>query len=231
MAGEKEIKLATVLAKLPRGIVFKGYRSGLILAIPDEGDFLVFLRELEDHLVKAHSFFKNARVSVQTGKRRLTNQEETSLTQLLQSHGLILQPDSTPAEQPGNQALTVKNNHRRQPAQNSEFIATTTVKKTVRSGQKIQFEGNLLIIGDVNPGAEVVASGDIVVLGKLRGIAHAGADGDEAARIFALQLNPVQIRIAGIFTRDSDKVKGVENQDNGPEMARIKDGLIVVERY
>jgi septum site-determining protein MinC len=231
MPREKEVKLATVLAKLPTGIVFKGYRSGLILAIPDEGDFAVFLRELEDHLVKARSFFKNARISVQTGKRLLTDQEETRLTQLLQSHGLVLQPDSGPAGQPGDHAFTVKNSLRGQPAENSEFIATTTVKKTVRSGQKVQFEGNLLIIGDVNPGAEVVASGDIVVLGKLRGIAHAGADGDESARIFALQLNPVQIRIAGIFTRDSDKVKGVENRNNGPETARIKDGMIVVERY
>jgi septum site-determining protein MinC len=199
--------------------------------IPEEGSLDLFLQELEDHLIKAHSFFKNAKVSVQTGKRILTDAEQTKLTQILQNHGLVLQQFSSLAESPLDHE--VKSITRRAKTESSEFIATITIKKTVRSGQKVQFEGNLLIIGDVNPGAEVVASGDIVVLGKLRGIAHAGANGDESAQIFALQLNPVQIRIAGIFTRDSDRGKGfkIRNKNIGPEVARIKDNLIVVEHY
>jgi septum site-determining protein MinC len=108
------------------------------------------------------------------------------------------------------------------------FKATVTVKKTVRSGQRISFEGNLVIMGDVNPGAEVIASGDIVVLGRLRGTAHAGAEGDETSQVIAFQLRPVQIRIAGVITRDSEP--GPKVKYLGPEVARIKDGMIVVER-
>jgi septum site-determining protein MinC len=231
MAELKDVKLESPLAKTATGIVFKGYRSGLILVIPETGSLDHFLQELEGHLVKAHSFFKNAKVTIETGERVLTAAEQTKLAKILQDHGLVLQQFAGLAGL--SQQREVKNITRREKAENSEFVATITIKKTVRSGQKIQFEGNLLIIGDVNPGAEVVASGDIVVLGKLRGIAHAGANGDETAQIFALQLNPVQIRIAGIFTRDSDRGKGfkIKNKNIGPEVARIKDSSIVVEHY
>jgi septum site-determining protein MinC len=234
MAEPKDARLESSLSltRTAAGIVFKGYRSGLILIIPEILPFDSFLWELEEHLTKAHSFFENARVSIQTGKRILTGDEQARLTQILQDHGLIVQKyfGTTEGLRKNHE---VKNVARRDKSQTNDFVDTITVKKTVRSGQKVQFEGNLLIIGDVNPGAEVIASGDIVVLGKLRGIAHAGANGDESAQIFALQLNPVQIRIAGIFTRDSDRGKGfkMKTKNVGPEVARIKDSLIVVEHY
>ncbi|HEY8462914.1 MAG TPA: septum site-determining protein MinC [Bacillota bacterium] len=208
------------------GIVFKGYRSGLILIIPEEGAFQIYLQELEEHLNKARSFFKGAKVTVQTGSRELSEPEQTALFGILNEHGLVVQQLQNNSENE-----VAKNLNQKGKKTANEFINTITVKKTVRSGQKIQFEGNLLIIGDVNPGAEVIASGDIVVLGKLRGIAHAGADGNSSAQIFALQLNPVQIRIADIFTRDSEKNRGFKNSNSGPEVARIKDKMIVVERY
>jgi septum site-determining protein MinC len=226
MIERKEAELLPQAVKeTATGIVFKGYRSGLILVIPEEGPLTVYLRELEEHLNKAQSFFKGAKVSVQTGGRGLGDEERAVLSKLLTGHGLVVQQFLETAD-PG----VAKNSARKgKSVATQEFTATITVKKTVRSGQKVQFEGNLLIIGDVNPGAEVIASGDIVVLGKLRGIAHAGAGGDESAQIFALQLTPVQIRIAGLFTRDAEK--GFKNKNNGPEMARIKDNMIVVERY
>jgi septum site-determining protein MinC len=234
MANPKEAQLESSLTRTEAGIVFKGYRSGLSLVIPENGSFELFLQELEEHLLKAHSFFKNAKVSVQTGRRILTGEEQAKLTQILQEYGLLPQQGADPAEP----ATSRKFKNLAKPekigkAAKTDFGDTITIKRTVRSGQKVQFEGNLLIIGDVNPGAEVVAGGDIVVLGKLRGIAHAGANGDETAQIFALQLNPVQIRIAGIFTRDSDRTKGfkIKNKDFSPEVARIKDNLIVVEHY
>lgn len=222
MAEEKDTAMAQP-AKDSTGIVFKGYRSGLILLIPEEGPFQTYLAELTDHLNKARNFFKGAKVTVQTGNRKVSEPEKTALADILKEHGLVMQQltESTPS----------KNMTRNGKSGNNDFIDTITVKKTVRSGQTVRFEGNLLIIGDVNPGAEVIASGDIVVLGKLRGIAHAGANGDNNAQIIALEFNPVQIRIAGIFTRDSEKRRGFKNANSGPEVARIKDNLIVVERY
>ena len=77
----------------------------------------------------------------------------------------------------------------------------------MRSGQKIEEDGSIVIIGDVNSGAEVIAADNIVVLGTLRGLAHAGAKGNAKAIIAAGKLDTVQIRIANIvkeFDRDEE---------------------------
>ena len=69
---------------------------------------------------------------------------------------------------------------------------------SLRSGQKLESEGSLVIIGDVNSGAEVIASDNIIILGTLRGLAHAGAKGNKQAIIAAGLFDTVQIRIANI---------------------------------
>lgn len=79
-------------------------------------------------------------------------------------------------------------------------------KSSVRSGQKIEFEGSLIILGDVNGGAEVIAGDNIVVLGTLRGLAHAGAKGNKKAIIASSKIESPQIRISNI-------VKEIEKQE------------------
>lgn len=80
-------------------------------------------------------------------------------------------------------------------------------KGSVRSGQKLEFEGSLVIIGDVNDGAEVIAGENIVILGALRGLAHAGAKGNKGAIIAAAAIEAPQLRIA-------DKIKERERKYN-----------------
>ena len=101
------------------------------------------------------------------------------------------------------------------------------VFSTLRSGQKIETEHSLVIYGDVNSGAEIIAGGDIVVLGTLRGIAHAGAYDETGGgkTIFALSLQPTQLRIGVVISR------GAAEQKSGPELARIEGNIIVVEQY
>ncbi len=72
-------------------------------------------------------------------------------------------------------------------------------KGALRSGQKIEFEGSIVILGDVNDGAEVIASENIVILGDLRGLAHAGAKGNKEAIIAAQAIQCPQIRISNII--------------------------------
>lgn len=90
------------------------------------------------------------------------------------------------------------------------FIQEVSVSETkfhrgsLRSGQKIEEDGSIVIIGDVNSGAEVVAADNIVVLGTLRGLAHAGAKGNTKAIIAAGKLDTVQLRIANIV-REIDR--------------------------
>lgn len=95
-------------------------------------------------------------------------------------------------------------------------IATSETKfhkGSIRSGQRIEYEGSLVIIGDVNPGAEVIAGENIIIVGDLRGLAHAGAKGNRDAVIEAVSIDAVQVRIADIV-----KELGKEKE----EIQRIK---------
>ena len=86
-------------------------------------------------------------------------------------------------------------------------------KGSLRSGQRIEYEGSLVIIGDVNAGAEVIAGENIVVLGILRGLAHAGAKGNKDAVIEAVEIGAVQIRIADIvkeIEKDKEEIHKVK---------------------
>lgn len=77
----------------------------------------------------------------------------------------------------------------------------TVHQGTLRAGDHLQAEGSVLLLGDVNPGARISAVGDVRVWGRLRGVAHAGCRGDGSARIVALQLRPLQLRIAAAVAR------------------------------
>ncbi len=77
-----------------------------------------------------------------------------------------------------------------------EFPNLLFKKGTLRSGEILEAEGNILLLGHVNPGAKISAVGDILVWGRLLGVAHAGTKGDRKSKIIALQLRPLQLRIA-----------------------------------
>jgi septum site-determining protein MinC len=95
---------------------------------------------------------------------------------------------------------------------------------TLRSGDHLHSEGSLLVLGDVNPGARVEAGGHVLVWGTLRGVAHAGCGGDTSARITALQLRPLQLRIAGAVARGPDELPVA----GFAEQAELIDGVIAI---
>lgn len=107
---------------------------------------------------------------------------------------------------------------------------TLLIRRTLRSGQRVNFSGNVVVLGDVNPGAEVNAGGDIVVMGWLRGMAHAGADGNERAVVSAFRLNPTQLRIAQYIGRPPDD-PGPRDVGEVPERAEVRDGQLVIDRW
>ena len=105
------------------------------------------------------------------------------------------------------------------------FISKTHFHEgTIRSGEYLDKPGDLLILGDVNPGAIVSAEKNIIIWGRLLGIAHAGSKGDSKATISALQIRPVQLRIAKIVARGpTEKI-----QIGMAEQAKIDSGEIVI---
>lgn len=118
-------------------------------------------------------------------------------------------------------------------AKETEKLPTLYIQRNIRSGQSIKSDGNLVIIGDVNPGAEIIAKGDITVWGVLGGIAHAGSEGDLYTKIRALKMNAIQLRIADIFARrpDSVNIPFVQKTDvYTPEEARVFRKQILIHK-
>lgn len=112
-----------------------------------------------------------------------------------------------------------------------DHFSTTYIKQTLRSGQIVNYDGNVVIIGDCHPGSEVIASGDITVWGILSGIAHAGAKGNSRARVRALKMNAIQLRIANCYARKPDGMNTIFPERTStftPEEARIINDEIVI---
>ncbi len=108
---------------------------------------------------------------------------------------------------------------------------TTYVNQTLRSGQILEAEGNVVIIGDCHPGSEIRAVGDITVWGILSGIAHAGTKGNSEAKIRALKMNAVQLRINDCYSRRPDSTNIpyiIKSSIFTPEEARIVDNEIML---
>jgi len=104
---------------------------------------------------------------------------------------------------------------------------TKFIRKTVRGRECISYQGNIVIIGDINSGAEVYAAGNVIVLGHIKGKVSAGANGNTKAVIAAFLLQPEILKIANVIAMSPDDIE----KPRYPELAKIKDGAIIVEPY
>ena len=210
-------------------VVFKGSKGGLELVINQSVDFVVILEQLKEKLESAAQFFAGSTgVRIVSGTNTLKGDERHQLISLLADYGLTLQehPETAPVVPETEQTADM-------PAdeipvefcQETEGGQTLIVSRVLRGGQKIVFQGSVIIMGDVNPGAEVLASGNITVQGTCRGIAHAGVNGDKTATIMADKLMASQLRIAGLIARAPDK----QDEPTCREVARIVNGSVVIE--
>lgn len=110
-------------------------------------------------------------------------------------------------------------------------LPTLYLRQTLRSGQTMSYDGNIVLIGDAHPGSEIIAKGDITIWGVLGGIAHAGARGNDWARIRALKINAIQLRISGYYARrpDSINIPFIQRSNTfTPEEARVSNKEIAI---
>lgn len=163
--------------------------------------------------------------SIQT--EEVKDSSEKEISPVIQHNDVIAeQVEAQEVKEENDEEITALKNE-------AETLPTLYLRKTIRSGQSISSDGNIIVIGDVNPGAEIIAKGDITVWGILGGIAHAGSDGNNYARIRALKLNPVQIRIGEVFARRPDTVNLPYIQKSCeyiPEEAFTYKGSIVIRK-
>jgi septum site-determining protein MinC len=219
------------LSEPSSSIRIKGIRQGLLVTL-GEGDWSHLVSALESHLSESPAFFRGGRVALDVGARDLTPAQVEKVCAMVADHQVELW--ALVGTGPGTRAvardlglvtdLVPPGGRARSSGDVDDSDAKAMlVRRTIRSGQRLRHPGDIVIIGDVNPGAEVVAGGDIVVWGRVRGLVHAGALEDENAVICALELAPTQLRIASHIARSPEE----RPTSPAPEMASIHDGQIV----
>ena len=230
------------MKEIPRPIVeLKGFRDGLHLLVDPEADIEEIIPRIEKRMEKLGDSLAGTGVTINLGGRSMGAQELSRLERLLQhTYGLEIkqligksdgmtwvQENSPIAGAPALHKVTPQSGEYTSPAEEEK---TLFIRQTLRSGQVERFlEGNVVILGDINPGAEIVAARDIIVLGTLRGIAHAGALGNISSVIIALSLVPTQLRIARFISRPPSNQR---TRGNKVEFARIRDNrAVVVEEF
>lgn len=214
-----------------RGIVFKGNAEGLVIVIPEGYAPEQIMSETETKVSAAARFFKGARIKVVYRGPQLSETDEARLRTILdEKSGAIIESfsrEEESAQPPKNDAAPAPAvSFRRHFVTDLSEDSCKFVRYTIRSGMRIEYDGSVVVIGDVNPGGEIIASGNIVVLGTLRGMVHAGAGGNREAFVYALSLRPTQIRIAEAIARCPDDA---DDRVISPEIATVKDGVIIVE--
>lgn len=217
-------------------VAFKGTVNGLTIIMKEEEPFEEIVEQINEKVMSASKFFDGAVLSVKyKGKDLTAEQEEQIFGILSEQSGAKITSFSRDLDSPKPSDLEKENSFVQKMQMKKVFFKgiqegnTKFHRGTVRSGQLLNFNGNIVILGDVNPGAEIISTGNVVVMGYLRGIVHAGADGNKESVIAALNLAPTQLRIANMIARapDGDSAK------NGftPELACIKNDQVYIEKY
>lgn len=179
---------------------------------------------LEQRLGDEHQYSPGVQLVIDIGSKQLNSRQVRELEDVLLDHGLHLKRVlSSIVSRPEPVEETNESSFADMPG----YGETLLVCRHLRSGQRIFSPGNLVVLGDINPGADVIAAGNILIMGSLKGMAHAGYLGDESAVIAAFRLYPTQLRIANHITRPPD---GEAVMVREPEMARIRAGKVVIEK-
>ena len=222
------------MAKEPSIVQIKGIREGLMVSFGD-ADWEALTSALINQIDERPTFYQSARMALDVGSHALHVAELASFRDILSEHGItlwaVLSGSSTTEQTAQNLGLATRIS-KPKPVETiaaAEAIPDDKalwIQHTLRSGTRIEFSGNVVVFGDVNPGAEIVAGGSVLVWGRLRGFVHAGAEGNEEAVVGALEFSPMQLRIAGKIA-----VSPKKNSKGNVEIAKWKDGNLIAEPW
>ena len=197
-------------------VIFKGTKDGVTVLFDADAPFDEICEQLRQKVEEAGKFFDNVKTSLAFKGREFSEEEEKTLLQIITENTTMritfLKTDTSAGQKLTN--LLEEDTH-----------ITKYHRGSLRNGQRLEFDGSLVVLGDINPGAEIKATENIIVLGQLRGMAHAGCQGTAEAFIAAVYMAPVQLRIADIITRFPDENKKGEKP---AEYAFVQDGQIFV---
>ena len=214
-------------------IEFKGVKEGIYLLI-EEGSFEELEKEIDEVLDKSKDFFKGAKIIGIKSDILSDFEKEELLNIIAYRHRLEVVDEELSDETKKVLGLVDEVDGKNEKEVEEKVYMgidegdTKFIHSTIRSGQMIEYDGNIVIIGDVNPGALIKARGNIVILGSLKGTAHAGDNGNKDAIVAAYDLQATQLRIADKISRKPD---GHVVKEEIPEIAKIEKGEIYIEPY
>lgn len=210
-------------------IQIKGIRDGLLITL-ESGEWDQVSDSLLEQIQEKESFFQGARIALDVGTQNLRVNDLVELRDRFSEKEISLWAilsESETTEKTAQLLGMATRISKPRPEELHEYSADALdeetalyINKTLRSGKRIEFPGNVVVFGDVNAGAEIIANGNVIVWGRVRGMIHAGAQGDKSAKICALDLSPTQLRIAEEVSADSKP-----QEDPQPEVTSLtKDG-------
>lgn len=231
-------------------IQFKGIRQGVLVTIAPDDEWAKVIADLATRIDQQATFFKGANIVLELDRRGVRRHELANLINILQKRevnlvsvlsssattqgaarklGLATELVDPPVSHHIPEVLNEAVPATEAPALKSDVQGTEgiLIRRTLRSGQSVQNDGHVVILGDVNAGSEIVAGGDVMVWGRLRGVVHAGAYGDETCIVCALDLQPTQLRIASLISVSPPAKKRRKH----PERAYVEDGVIKAEPW
>ncbi|MEC9490318.1 MAG: septum site-determining protein MinC [Halanaerobiales bacterium] len=193
---------------------FQAVSDGIVMNFRDGSTFGSIKKAVSLHAAEASDFFTGVNLYLNLSGLELAYEQLEELMEIVKNY---------------NQVNKIYFTARKIKKEKSEenYSDAVIINRTLRSGQRVKHQANVVIVGDVNPGAEVIAGGDIIVFGRLRGVVHAGAGGSKDSQVAALQLDPTQLRIASLIARSPDDSDSSKLQ---AERAYIENDQIVVEK-
>lgn len=199
-------------------IILKGNKDGLNVVINNNSfnDFDQLASALVEKLSIGSRFYRGSEIKIITDLKQLNERDRDKLKDILFDEFMI--KECVYEDKASDKDKLFKGIYEGK---------TKFCRKTIRSGQIVDYPGNIVIIGDVNSGAEVYAGGNVIVFGALRGNVYAGRGGNNDAVIAAITLKPQILGIGDLATRSPDE----DDTPHYPEIALIKDGCIIVEPY
>jgi len=203
-------------------VIFKGVRDGIRIYIDSNFSKAQIMDALQRKIESGRRFFQGSQTNLTFIGKKLTPDEQQVIIDLISREINVGSITFEMTEMENSDIRPID------PFDGIEEGMTRFVRGTIRSGQLVSYKGNVVIIGDVNPGGEIVAEGNIIVMGTLRGMAHAGATGNNGAVVVAFSLLPTQLRIGSVIARPPE---GEVVKASYPEIAYVKDGNLVIEPY
>ncbi len=209
------------MTKKKPNVMIKGTKDGLTLHLNDQCSFSELKNELNNKLSAHYRETEGTpllTVNIQTGNRYLTDDQVEEVKEIVRKKRNLV------VNEVWSNVVT-----RNEVEQQINERNIETIVGVVRSGQVVEVVGDILIVGDVNPGGRVLAGGNIYILGSLKGIAHAGYNGSRESVIVASKMLPSQLRIASCLNRAPDRMD--DEEEHEMECAYIdNEDHIVVDR-